>query len=155
MFSATVSELNSAPSWNSTPQRASNRAGARSMSLACLAEDLDRSRPRAAIRPTIVRSSTDLPAPGTADDAEHLAAADIEVEVVVKCVAAESQLTAADPDRRTSPSSVGPVSDAADMRDDRIENAASSTITRKINSTTERVVSRPTLSALRVTCRPS
>ena len=36
-----------------------------------------------------------------------------------------------------------------------IENIASSTMTQKIDSTTERVVSWPTLSALPWTCRPS
>ena len=83
MFSATVSELNSAPSWNSTPWRAcSARRAASSRPRSCC--------PSTSISPALgLRQAEDaaqqhrLAGAGAADDAEHLAAADLEVEPVV------------------------------------------------------------------------
>ena len=88
-----------------------------------------------------------------ADDAQHLAAPHIEIETVMDDLRAERVDQTADPD------------DGVAVRigchvqifstENTIENAASVTMTKKIDSTTDWVVSRPTLSALRVTLNPS
>src|SRR5213078_3783272 len=86
-----------------------------------------------------------LAGPRAADDAEHLAAPDIEVDAVVDGLLAEAVDEAAHADheivRRIGHRQIC-------SRENRIENIASTTITRKIASTTDNVVRRPTLSAL-------
>ncbi len=89
-FWRTVSEENSAPCWNNTPQRRSSAR--RSCSLA-----RSRSTPSTSIepwrfgnRPMIVRSSTDLPAARAADHAEDLAPAHVEGEMVEHGLLAET-----------------------------------------------------------------
>ena len=39
------------------------------------------------------RSSTDFPEPGAADDAQHLAAIDVEIDVIVDAACRRSRLT--------------------------------------------------------------
>src|SRR6202011_3385494 len=63
MFCATLSELNNAPSWNSTPQRAS-RTRRLASSMAAKSSPKTSIVPAAGgIKPTMGRNSTDLPAP--------------------------------------------------------------------------------------------
>src|SRR3990172_7509114 len=98
-----------------------------------------------------------LAAARSADDAEDLARLHVEVEAVMHDLSAELSAQAPDRDhrlrgfrgcRRHAPTYMP-------RRENRIENRASKTITRKIDSTTDWVVSRPTLSALPRTRRPS
>ena len=106
-----------------------------------------------------------------ANQPDHLAAEDVEVEVVVHDMVAELGADAAQLEHDFP--AVAMVDELAAFhrlaflrrlaRLDRhtlasrkmMENTASSTITQKIDSTTERVVSWPTLSALPLTCSPS
>ena len=84
MFSATVWEREQrafleqhAPAHFQRPHAAAfGKAGA-------LAEHLDACLRGGLLRPMMVRSSTDLPAPEPPDHAQHFAAIDVEVEMVV------------------------------------------------------------------------
>ena len=104
-----------------------------------------------------------------ADQPDHLAAEDVEVEMVVDDVVAElgahvAQLEHDVPAvamidelaafQRLAPAARRVRTHTLASRK-MMENTASSTITQKIDSTTERVVSWPTLSALPLTCSPS
>ena len=92
-----------------------------------------------------------------ADDAQHFAAINVEIEMVVDDLGTEAGDQAADADdhfflvRR----SFCVVRHHTPRTENMTEKAASSTITRKTDSTTARVVSRPTLAALRSTWKPS
>ena len=83
-----------------------------------------------------------------ADHAEDLAAQHIEVEAVMHRLGSEPVDQTADLDDRLA-SNLG--HRQIFKIEKKTEKAASATITRKIDSTTERVVRRPTLSALRET----
>ena len=89
-----------------------------------------------------------FPGTGSADDADNFTSPNIEVETVVHRFGAKPVDEPAHPDdrflrviRRTHIA----------RKEKTIEKAASATMTKKIASTTERVVCRPTLSALRPT----
>ena len=99
MFCITVSELNSAPSWNSTPQRCSSSRSS------VVARRAATSRPSTSILPPCGRLQPDdraqqhrLAAAGAADDAEDLAAPHVEVEAVMHGLRAEAGYQAAHPD---------------------------------------------------------
>src|SRR5581483_9920337 len=94
---------------------------------------------------------------GAADDAHHLAAPDIEIQMIVHDVIAEGVHQAAHLDHHVAPPARLPVAAHAQIPriENRIEKPASNTMTRKMDSTTERVVSLPTLAALRSTFNPS
>ncbi len=93
-----------------------------------------------------------LAAARAADDAQHLAAPDIEIEAVMHRLRAEPRHQPAHPDHDI----VLVFRHRQIFRiENRIENAASATMTTKIDSTTDCVVRRPTLSALPVTLKPS
>src|SRR6266446_7862066 len=85
---------------------------------------------------------------GRSDDTENLATEDVEIETVVDCFGAEPGDKAAHADDR-----LARIIRHAQIckAEKKIENPASVTITRKIASTTDNVVRRPTLSALPVT----
>ena len=89
-FSRTVSEENSAPCWNSTPQRCS--IAWRSASEACA-----RSTPNTRMLPCAARQQTDdcahehrFAGARAADEAEDLAAIDVEIDMVEHDVVAEA-----------------------------------------------------------------
>src|SRR5690348_9308427 len=63
MFSATVSELNSAPSWNSTPHRLPKRRRSPRPARPSSSPKTAIVPAAGGVRPTIVRSRTDLPEP--------------------------------------------------------------------------------------------
>ena len=85
---------------------------------------------------------------GRTDDTQNLATEDVEIETVVDCVGAEPGNKAAHTDYRLARI----IRHAQICKvEKKIENPASVTITRKIASTTDKVVSRPTLSALPAT----
>src|SRR5262245_15416512 len=85
---------------------------------------------------------------GCPNDAEDLSPEHVEIETVVDSVCAEPVDEAAHADNR-----LARVIRHAQIckAEKKIENPASMTITRKIASTTDKVVRRPTLSALPVT----
>ena len=89
-----------------------------------------------------------FPRPGPADDAENFAAEHVEVETVVDCFGSEPVDESTHADDRLARVIWH---DQMCNEEKKIENPASVTITRKIASTTDSVVSRPTLSALRAT----
>ena len=63
MFSATVSDENSAPPWNSTPQRRRRSLAAATSSVATVDPSTSISPPSGVCRPMIERIRTDLPVP--------------------------------------------------------------------------------------------
>src|SRR5215469_12623374 len=63
MFSATVNELNSAPSWNSTPHRLPKRRRSPCPARPSSSPKIAIVPAAAGVRPTIVRNRTDLPEP--------------------------------------------------------------------------------------------
>src|SRR5215469_4269009 len=63
MFSATVSELNSAPSWNNTPHRRPKRRRSLCPARPSSSPKIATVPAAAGVRPTIVRNRTDLPEP--------------------------------------------------------------------------------------------
>ena len=85
---------------------------------------------------------------GPADDTENLATEDVEIETVVDRVGTEPGDKAAHTDDRLARIIRHVQICKAEKK---IEKPASVTITRNIASTTDKVVSRPTLSALPVT----
>src|SRR5262249_28942392 len=98
----------------------------------------------------------------TADHAQHLAPADIEIEPVMDHLLAEAGDEAANRNDRLSgidrsaATAVGPaVLGHTWSAENMIEKKASKTMMRNNDSTTDWVVSRPTLSALPVTRMPS
>ena len=110
-------------------------------------EDLDLT-PSRAVEADNRAQQDRFPGAGTADDAENFAAKDVEVESVMDGFGAEPVDEPMDADN-----TVGRMSRHGQIwtMEKKIENAASVTITRKIASTTDNVVRRPTLSALRAT----
>ncbi len=95
----------------------------------------------------------------TTHQTDNLAFEYVKIEIVMDDVVAELRADAAQPQRDSSPvlminelSAFGHHTPASRKM---IENMASSTMTQKIASTTDLVVSWPTLSALPFTCRPS
>ena len=88
-----------------------------------------------------------------ADHAQDLAAIDVQVDMVVQQLVAEAVDQAPDLDDGFLFAPARHVQ--IPMIENMMENPASSTITRKMDSTTERVVSLTTLAALLSTCRPS
>ena len=167
MFSATISEENRAPSWNCTPVRACMSRSALPCRLAGIdAQHLDGPLGR------VVEADDGAQQHGfagtrTADQADNLAAEYVEIEIVVDDVVAELRAHAAQLEHDVA--AVAVVDQLAAFRLGRrllgrsalprlrhhtsasrkmIENTASRTMTQKIDSTTERVVSWPTLSAL-------
>ena len=126
----------------------------------------------------MVRNSTDLPVPDPPTKPDNLAAKYVEIEIVVDDVVAELGAHAAQLQHDVA--AVAMVDELAALEQlgrrgllgmflrrgggighhtsasrKMIEKIASSTITQKIDSTTDLVVSWPTLSALPLTCRPS
>ena len=100
MFWPTVSELNSAPSWNRTPWRACSARRAASLELVeVLAQHLD-APALGALQAEDGAQQHRLAGPRAADDAEHLAAPDLEVDAVVDHLRAEAGAQALDVDRR-------------------------------------------------------
>ncbi len=85
----------------------------------------------------------------SADNAQHLAAIDVEIDVIMDHMVAEAVHEPSDADDDFVGWSVR--HDQIFRIENRIENPASRTMMRKIDSTTERVVSLPTLAALRST----
>src|SRR5579862_5154206 len=152
MFCATVSELNSAPSWKRTPQRCSNARASASLAPSTSQPNTSMLPAWGRRSPTIVRSNTDLPLPEpptTPSTSPRRTSRSIP------------SCTVCSPNRLTSPRTLITMSSSAAAMaqifktENRIENAASATMTRKIDSTTDCVVNRPTLSALPVTLNPS
>src|SRR5215472_3685268 len=88
---------------------------------------------------------------GAPGDAEYFPACHVEADVVVHLLLSEAIHDATRGDNRCAVASGG---FHRPSFSNRIENSASSTITRKIDLTTARVVSRPTLSAEPRTLRP-
>ena len=82
---------------------------------------------------------------------EVLGVVDIQVDMIVQQLVAEAVDQAAHPDDRFFVRWFVHIPSTENMT----EKAASSTITRKTLSTTERVVKSPTLAALRSTWKPS
>ena len=130
MFCATVSELNSAPSWNSTPQ-----CGLELVPLVggyvqyVAAQDLDAARHRP-VEADDGAQQHRLAGARAADDADHLAAPHIEVDAVMDDLRAERIDQVAHPDDDVV------VSDAMRQTfstEKMIENAASVTMTKKID----------------------
>ena len=160
-FCFTVSEENSAPCWNSTPQRRSTsatRIGDRALS---------RSWPNTSIVPARLRHQAEdgarqhrLARAGGADEAEDLAAIDIEVEALHDQSVAEADLEVADADDRLALRRLpvglaglfGWVSDRHArpqylIAAKNMANRPSTTMTMKIDFTTEDVTCRPSDSA--------
>src|SRR4029077_7184290 len=81
---------------------------------------------------------------GTAHNPDYFAVSDIEIETVMHGLGAKPIDEAPHADNRFRRAHIF-------RMEKTIEKAASATMTKKIASTTERVVSRPTLSALRAT----
>ena len=113
----------------------------------------------ARLRPMMVRSRTDLPVPDPPTNPTISPRKTIEVELVVDDVVAELGAHAAQAQHDVPTVTVidelaafGHYTSASRKM---IENTASSTMTQKIDSTTDFVVSWPTLSALPRTWRPS
>ena len=96
------------------------------------------------------RSSTDLPEPEPPTMPNTSPPLDLEVEPVVHHLGPEAGAQTADPHD-------GGLARAVHMpsAEKTTEKIASNTITRKMATTTDRVVLRPTLSALPSTVRPS
>src|SRR6202012_2122446 len=93
---------------------------------------------------------------GATDDAQHLAAHDVEIEMVVDDGPAEAVNETAHLDDDVALLVVFSARVAhMPSTEKMIENAASRAMIRKMDSPTERVVSLPTLSALRSTRMPS
>ena len=91
-----------------------------------------------------------FPAAGPSDNAEDFAAEYIEIESVMYGFASKTVYQAAHADDRLT------IAHGQIFKVEKTtEKMASVTITRKIASTTDNVVNRPTLSALPDTCRPS
>ena len=89
MFCATVSELNSAPLWNSTPQRACSSAQPASLrSRRILAQHGDAAG-RRPVQADDRAQQHRLAGARAADHAEHLAAPHVEIELVVHHLLAE------------------------------------------------------------------
>jgi len=122
------------------------------------AENLDLAAPRG-IEADDGAQQDRLAGARAADQADDLATKDIEIELVVHHVIAELRAHAAQPQDHLAPVAVIDELSALDhytfASRKMMEKIASSTITQKIDSTTERVVSCPTLSALPRTCSPS
>ena len=126
------------------------------------AQHLDLSAPRL-VEPDDGAQQHRFAATRTADQSNDLAAEHVEVEMVVDDVVAELCAHPAQLEDDLSPVSM--VDDLAAFRGRLghhtpasrkiMENTESRTITQNIASTTERVVSWPTLSALPLTCNPS
>ena len=95
----------------------------------------------------MVFSSTDLPVPEPPTTPSTSAALDIQVQPVMDRLRAE-------PGDQSAHADHGQLLQTPTY-ENRIEKRASSTITRNIPTTTDRVVSRPTLSALPLTFSPS
>ena len=113
-----------------------------------LPEDLD----PAALGPHQPQDATQqhrLARAGAADDREHLAGPDLEVDPVVHHLCAEAGAQPPDPHDSLVRGRHMPSDEKT------TEKIASNTITRKIATTTESVVLRPTLSALPSTVSPS
>ena len=177
MFSVTVNEENKAPSWNCTPVRRLHLA----LGLAVQPCDID---PEHLDRASGVLIEADdgaqqhgLAGARPADQADNLATKYVEIEIVVDDVVAELRAHVAQSQHDVA--AVAMVDKLAALQQRRlfrcrglfgqgglgghqtsanrkmIEKIASSTITQKIDSTTDLVVSWPTLSALPRTCRPS
>ena len=178
MFSDTDSEENKAPSWNCTPVRALDVAFGLAVQLAdVLAEDFDGPLGRV-VEADDGAQQHGFAGPRSAHKPDNLATKYVEIEVVVDDVVAELRAHAAQLEHDVAavpvidqlpafrpwrlPALHLPVFSAFQLRASRlcvachqtfasrkmIENIASSTMTQKIDSTTERVVSWPTLSAL-------
>ena len=151
-FCCTVSAEKSAPCWKSTPQRRLTASRSASDAVEDVdAEDPDRAG-RRAVQPDDRAQEHRLAGARAADDAQHLAAVDVEVEPVVHHLGAEAVDEAAHLDdrlalRRPSGHQTSTVAK-------KIAKIASSTMTRKIASTTEAEVSLPRLSALPPTFSP-
>src|SRR4029077_1211787 len=89
---------------------------------------------------------------------QHFAAIDVEIQMVVDDLGTEAGDQAADPDDHIFLVLVrlcGRAAHHTPRTENMTEKAASNTITRKTDSTTERVVRSPTLAALRSTWKPS
>src|SRR5260370_29614935 len=95
---------------------------------------------------------SDFPRPRPADHAENFAAEDVEIETVMYRLGPKPVDKAAYADDRFARLTRHAQICNAEKK---IEKPASVTITRNIASTTESVVRRPTLSALRATWNPS
>ncbi len=95
---------------------------------------------------------------GSAHHAQHFAAIDVQIQMIVNDLAAESVDQAPDADHDIFLVHIVFVFLSCHQipsTENMTENAASNTITRNTDSTTERVVSWPTLAALRSTWKPS
>ena len=90
-----------------------------------------------------------------AHHAQHLAAIDVQVDMVVNDLVAERVHQPAHLDDGLLAGILFAVLCHMPSTENMSEKAASSTITRKTDSTTARVVNRPTLAALRSTWKPS
>ena len=178
MFSVTLSEENSAPSWNCTPVRACMARSAWPCRVAV-------STPSISMVPLVCPIEADdgaqqhgLAGSRSADQADNLAAKYVEIEIVVDDVVAELRAHAAQLQHDVA--AVAMVDELAALEElgrcgllgmllrrggsvghhtpasrKMMEKMASSTMTQKIDSTTDLVVSWPTLSALPLTCKPS
>src|SRR5215472_14203094 len=117
-----------------------------------VAEHFDAARDRA-VEPDDRAQHDRLAGTRPTDDTHHLAAPHFEIDTVVDDLWTERIHHIADANDDIIAGGV--VHRHTFSTEKTIENAASVTITKKIDSTTDCVVNRPTLSALRVTWRPS
>ena len=178
MFSVTLSEENRAPSWNCTPVRACIARSALPCRVAVSTPSISMVPLVCRLRPMMVRSSTDLPVPDpptrpTISPRNTSKSRLSWMMLSPNCVRTpRSFSTTSRPSRWSTswpPSKQlgrrgllgmllrrgGGIGHHTFASRKMIENIASSTITQKIDSTTDLVVSWPTLSALPRTCRPS
>ncbi len=152
-FWRTVSEENSAPCWNSTPQRRSIARPLRSLAVAEVdAEHLDRA---GALRHQADDGAHQhrLAGARAADEAEDLAATHVEREAVEHGARRRSRRRGRAPG--SPPRLAGRHRLTSRSQAKNMAKKPSSTMTRKIDLTTEAVVCRPSDSALPSTSRPS